>query len=337
METHWSEIEKYITEFFKSQGFDEVTAKEMVVVPGIELLFGLFQLRRLYGQGYYDVVVVDTAPTADTLRLLSLPDAVDWYMQRFFGLGKKTIKTVQYTWGKFMGIPFPKEAVYDTVEELHQKLKDTRKILVDPDITSIRLVCNPERMVINETQRAFNYLGLFGFPIEAVVVNRIMPDDVEDEYFKKYKRLQARYMKIIKDNFLPIPILTAHLFDTEVVGLERLKELAQDLFGEDGDPTVVMSRERPVRVYEKDGYNILSIKLPFARREDLDIHTRTDELIVRVGGFKRAILLPRALAGQQPAGAEFRGGRLIVKFKRREPVPTPPPPKEKPKWKRKRK
>ena len=316
MDTHWAEIEKYVIDFFTSQGFDEITSKEMVAIPGMEMLFGLFHLKRLYDRKSYDVVVVDTAPTADTLRLLMIPDAVDWYMRKFFKWGKRTVKTVQHTWGRFMGMPFPKEGVYKNVQELYEKLKATREILVNPEITSIRLVCNPERMVVNETQRAFNYLGLFGFPVDSIAVNRVMPDSVHDEYFKKYMKLQKEYLKIINDTFSPVPIIQAPLLDTEVVGLKRLRDLATEFYGTDGDPTTVFNKEIPLKVYDEDEFHILSIKMPYVKKEELDIFTRGDELFITVGGFKRAIVLPRGLAYSEPAGAEFKRGRLIVKFKR---------------------
>jgi arsenite-transporting ATPase len=313
LDTHWVEIECYLTELLRSQGMDEITSKELAIIPGMEIVSGLFFIDKFRQSGDYEVLIIDTAPTADTIRLLSLPDAADWYFKHFFEFDKKASKFLRLTMGRLMSFPLPTNEVYDNALELYNKIKRTRNLLVDPTHTTIRLVLNPEKMVINESQRALNYLSLFGYHVEAVIANRVFPKEVESPYFQQWKKDQLEYMKIINSQFAPIPILQVPMFDAEILGRDRLLKVAESLYN-GIEPTQILSKTKLISTYRNKGDYIVSLKLPFASSRDVELHTKGDELIVKVGNIKRNIWLPRAVEGKDPKEAKFFKGRLVIKF-----------------------
>jgi arsenite-transporting ATPase len=313
LDTHWAEIECYISDLLRSQGIDEITSKELAIIPGMEIVSGLFFIDKFNQSGDYDVLIIDTAPTGDTIRLLSLPDAADWYFKHFFELEKKATKLVRGTVRRMWNIPLPSDEVYDNVFELYNKIKRTRQLLVDPEQTSIRLVLNPEKMVINESQRALNYLSLFGYHVEAIIANKVFPKEVTSEYFKNWKIAQEEYMNSLHSQFAPIPILQVPYFDSEIMGNKKLLELADHLYKKK-DPTKILSKTKLISTYRRKGDYVLSLKLPFATSSDVQLHTRGDELIVKIGHIKRIIYLPRAIEGKEPREAKFYKGRLLIKF-----------------------
>jgi arsenite-transporting ATPase len=226
LDTHWAEIECYLTDLLRSQGLDEITSKELAIIPGMEIVSSLFYIDKFKLSNDYDALIIDTAPTGDTIRLLSLPDAADWYFKHFFEIEKRASKIMRGTMSRVMKVPLPPDAVYDNAFELYQKIRRTRQLLTDPQRASFRLVLNPEKMVINESQRALNYLSLFGYHVEAIVANKLIPKEVKDDYFKKWKDDQKEYMKMLTSSFAPIPILKAPMFQTEVLGQKMLLEFA---------------------------------------------------------------------------------------------------------------
>lgn len=313
LDTHWSEIECYITELLQSQGLDEITSKELAIIPGMEIVSSLFYIDKFNLRGDCDVLIIDTAPTGDTVRLLSLPDAADWYFKHFFELERRASKLAKGAMGRILKVPLPPDSVYANVFELYEKTKRTRNLLIDQDKTSIRLVLNPEKMVIAESQRALNYLSLFGYHVEAIIANKILPKEITDEYFKKWKADQEEYMRNLKTQFSPIPILKVPMFRTEILGQEKLLEFAQLLYN-GKDATKVLSKTKLISTYRSKGDYVVSLKLPFATSSDVELHTKNDELIVKVGGIKRIIWLPRAVEGKEPKDAKFFKGRLLIRF-----------------------
>jgi len=318
LEHRWKEIQAYLTTFLVSQGLDELSAKEMVVFPGMELLSALFYVEELAKEKRYDVVIVDTAPTADTLRLLSFPEVADWYFTRLFGLFRNVIRVARATVGRVMKTPLPSDEVLEKIAELQRRLKAIHELLLNPKITSVRLVVNPEKMVITETQRAFTYLCLYGYTVESLIVNRVIPPDAGDGYFAAKLEEQKEYLEMIDSIFSPVPTLRAPLFSTEVLGKESLRELARLLFA-NRDPTQVFSSEKPMEIYQDErGDHIIALKLPYLLDRKVDLYTKKDVLIVQLGSYKRLIALPYSLADAEPHGAEFHGEWLQIRFRGEE-------------------
>jgi len=313
LEVRWKEIQSYIAEFLASQGMDMVSAKEMAVFPGMELMSALFYIEQFYRDRSYDVVVVDTAPTADTLRLLAFPDTATWYFDRLFGLFKNLLKLARATVGRLMSTPLPSDKFVKDVENLKNRLEYVADILMDPEITSIRLVINPERMVITETQRAYTYLCLYGYTVESIVINRIVPEDLSDPFFKAKLAEQKKYLKEIDEIFSPLKVLRAELMPKEVLGMDALEMLGTQLFGK-SDPTAIYSKESPMKMHEGDGFIILALKLPFPMEKNIEVFTKGDVLILQLGAFKKSISLPYSMTNRKVLGADFEDGWLKVKF-----------------------
>jgi arsenite-transporting ATPase len=313
MEHHWKEIGKYVSDFLEAQGMDPVSAKEMAVWPGMELMSALFYLEEFSRNDSYDIVVLDTAPTADTLRLLSFPETSDWYFDKLYKVFRNTVRIARMTVGKFMNTPLPSNEFLNDLDNIRLRMSSVKKILTDPQITSIRLVVNPEKMVINETKRAFTYLCLYNLTVECLVINRLIPDEDKDSYPVEKLAEQAKYMEMIDESFSPLTMLRSNMFKTEVVGREKLDLLAYNVFG-DTDPTRIFSTEKAMSIYREDGMDILSLKLPFSSKEEVELYKAGDVLIVKVGWYKRSVSLPYSLVRKDATKAEFKDGRLLIKF-----------------------
>jgi arsenite-transporting ATPase len=313
LETRWKEIQSYLSDFLESQGMDSVTAQEMAVFPGMELMSALFYLEEFHKKKSYDVVIMDTAPTADTLRLLAFPDTANWYFDRLFHMLRNVIRVARVTVGKFMNTPLPTEAFLKDIEDLKARLAYVRDLLTDPEITSVRLVVNPEKMVITETQRAYTYLCLYGYTVESIVINRVIPEELSDTYFKGKLEEQRKYLKQIDEVFTPLKMIRARLMPREVLGMKALDRLADELFGK-GDPTEIYSKESPMKMYDENSESILAIKLPYPMNQKLELYTRKDDLTLQLGAFKKSIALPHSLANRRVLGADMGEGWLKIRF-----------------------
>jgi arsenite-transporting ATPase len=314
LEHRWKEIQKYLSDFLAAVGVEGVAAKEMAIWPGMDLMSALFYLWDFQRSNAYDVVIIDTAPTADTLRLLSFPEISNWYFDKLYRAFRNLLKIARATVGRVMKTPLPSEAVLSDIDELRERMKSVKEILTNPNITTVRLVVNPERMVINETKRAFTYLCLYDLTVECLVVNRILPE-CSEVYFRQKMEEQRCYMDLINEAFSPLKILKALQMPTELVGIKALEALGDMLFG-DGDPTVIYSREKPMEIFEEDGIDTLSLKLPFSTKEQVELYKVEDSLIIQVGAYRRSITLPYSLINSEADRAEFRDGRLLVRFRR---------------------
>jgi len=317
LEANWRAIQDYVISLLNWGGADVIEAEELSVIPG------LIDINRYHEQGRYDLLIVDCAPTAETLRLLSLPDALSWYIDRLFPSSRRIATVARPLLGRFGNLPpIASDAVFSAVERLYRNLERVRTLLAEPESSTVRLVVNPEKMVVAEARRTYTYLSLFGYRVDAVVVNRLLPDDVTDPYFGKWKDIQADHFRTITESFSPLPILTCRLFDTEMVGLDRLHEVADTVYGE-RDPAAVLARTEPMRVAkEKGGGYALRVELPFTDRDDLDVLRKGEELYVKVGGYKRNVLLPQALHSLDVVSATLRDGTLMVNFAGPEPGPA---------------
>ena len=316
-ETHWGTLENYIKILMAWRGIDEVLAEEMAILPGMEELAGLVHLINYHQQAEYDVIVVDCAPTGETLRLLSFPDVTRWWLHRIFPIQRTAARIARPVLKRVTDLPFPEDKVFEALKDLFEKLDHMRDILTDAATCSVRLVLNPEKMVIKESQRTFTYLSLYGYATDLVICNRLIPQDVTDAYFSNWKDSQERYYALVEEAFSPLPILKAPLMEQEVVGMAMLERFADALYG-DSDPTRVYFEGQRQDIRQEDGDYVLTLMLPFSRKEDIQLSQVGDELIVHVGNQKRNLILPRALAGLASEGAKLEGDRLTIRFVRPE-------------------
>lgn len=314
LDANWRTVQDWLAAVFTWRGMDAMVAEEVAVLPGMEELVNLLYVDRYHAEGNYDVMVVDCAPTGETLRLLGFPEVLRWWMEHLYPAGRVAAGLIRPLM-RPLRMPFPEEKVLDSVEELYAKLNRMHHILTDNSKTSVRLVLNAEKMVIKEAQRSYTYLGLYGYHTDLVICNRLVPDQVTDGYFAAWKESQSRYYQMIEEAFSPLPILKVPLLDHEVLGLPMLRAVADILFG-DEDPAAFFYQGQAQEVRKEDGNYVLSLALPFASKEEVSLSLHGDELLVQVGRYRRSILLPRTLVGLQPAGARFRDQeqRLEITF-----------------------
>src|SRR5215218_3914577 len=317
MERNWEAVQDWLAELLAERGVDRISAEELTVPPGMDELFSLLQIKRHHEADEYDCVVVDCAPTGETLRLLSFPDVATWWLEKVFPWERRLVGAARPLARGLFDIPLPGEAVFDDVERLVRNLVAMNDILRDRATTSIRLVMNPDRMVVKEAMRTFTYLNLYGYLTDAVVVNRVLPEEAAPEggYFAAWRELQAQHMELVASAFAPVPILTAPWLEQEVMGPPMLDRLAAEVFGE-RDPSEVLHRELSQELSGENGRAKLRLALPFAERGDIELKKIGLEVIVRVGGHKRTIILPPTMAAYATSGARFEGGALQVFFEK---------------------
>ncbi len=313
IEENWATVKDYLSTLFASQGVNDIVSEELSILPGMDELFSLLKIRQFYERDAYDVIVVDCAPTGATLRLLHFPEMIGWYMRRLFHVERKVVGTIRKFTDELFSVPLPGEEVYDTVERLYKRVGEMKEVLADPSVTSIRLVLNPEKMVIEETRRAYTYLNLFGFICDAVIANKVLPDEVTDKYFAEWKVSQQRYLEEVEASFGALPIFRVRLYEREVVGVEALRQMAKDLYS-DRDPTDRFAEIKPMRIVKRGKDYWLELHLPFTEKGEVHLLRKGDELIIRVGTIKRHLVLPHILAKQEPKGAKLEYGVLQIRF-----------------------
>ena len=318
MEEAWGDIQEWLVDVFEWAGVDGIEAEELALLPGLEEVFGLVDIKDYADGGEWDVVVVDCAPTAETIRLLSLPDVLRWYMERVFPTSRRLHRAVAPVLSRVTKLPVAGDAVFGSAERFYSRLDGVKEVLADGERTSVRLVVNPERMVVAEARRTATYLALFGYGVDAVVANRLLPEGVTDPWFDRWKASHAEHLTAIEEGFAPLPVLRSELATEEVVGLDRLRAFGAALYGET-DPSARLHDGAPMRS-EVDGDDIvLVLDLPFADHDELDLGRHGEELLVAVGPYRRAIVLPDSLQRRPVAGAALRDGTLRVTF---GPEPT---------------
>jgi arsenite/tail-anchored protein-transporting ATPase len=320
LEEHWRQVQAYLVALLSWGGVDEIEAEELSVLPGFEEIFSLIDVRRHVDAGHHDLLVIDCAPTAETLRLLSLPDVLGWYLERVFPVQRRVAQVVRPVLGRVTSMPLPHDRVLAAVEDLAGNLERVRQVLVDPDVTSVRLVVNPEKLVIAEAQRTFTYLSLFGYAVDAIVVNRLLPAAVSDPYFDRWKERQAVHLATVRTSFGETPVLQAPLFDDEPIGTDLLLRLAGEVYGE-LDERAIFHRGDALVVERRGDRQVLCLPLPLVDKSALDVIRKGEELHVRVGAYQRTLLLPAALGRGEVRGARVVDGRLEVTFA--EPVAEP--------------
>ncbi len=314
MKENWSAVQKQFSAVLNFHGVDAVVADEMAIFPGMEELFSLIKLKEYYEKRSYDVVIVDCAPTGETLKFLSFPEIIRWYMRNIFPLQRKIAMVVRPIVKGMTNIPFPSDVFFEASQETYKNIGLAKDILSDGSLTSIRIVVNPEKMVIKEAQRSFTYFSLFDFPLDLVIANRIIPPDVKDPYFDKWKASQKNYMRMIEESFSPLPILSSTLFSEEIIGLKLLEKMAKDIYREK-DPVQIFFKGKPMSITRHNNGYILSVRIPFLDKEDLDIMKKEEELVITAGQYRRNILLPRSLAVLEPSGAKYEKDLLRIEFR----------------------
>jgi arsenite-transporting ATPase len=315
MERHWEAVQDWLGELLAQRGVDTISAEELTVPPGMDELFSLLQIKRHHEEEQYDAIIVDCAPTGETLRLLSFPDVASWWLEKVFPWEKRVVAAARPFARTFLDVSLPSEAVFDDVQRLVHNLVAMNGILRDRSATSLRLVMNPDRMVIREAMRTFTYLNLYGYLTDAVVVNRLFPEDVAEGYFAAWREVQQEHMELVRSAFSPVPILSAPFFEQEVIGPEMLDRLGDVLFSE-LDAGDVLHEELSQELVADNGSATLRLPIPFAEKGDIDLKKIGLEVIVRVGGQKRTIILPPAMAAYRPRTARFESGALEVLFEK---------------------
>jgi arsenite-transporting ATPase len=313
MDKYWGNVQKYLATVLAWRGLDDLIAEELVVLPGMEELASLLQIVHLHDDCDYEVIIVDCAPTGATLQLLSFPEVARWYLEKIFPLERKAVQLSRPLIRAMTDLPIPDDELFDTMAELITQLTRMHTLLSDPQKASVRLVLNPEKMVIKEAQRTFAYLNLYGYLTDAVISNRLIPARVQDSYFDSWKESHEKYSLMIEEAFSPLPILKVPLFDQEVVGLDMLRRMAESIYG-DGDPTGVYFVGQTHSVEKKDGRYILRLPLPFVGKQELQLTRSGDELIVHIGNRKRNLILPRVLASLEVQSAKFDEDTLVITF-----------------------
>jgi arsenite/tail-anchored protein-transporting ATPase len=309
---YWRTIQSYFSSLFAWGGLDEVMAEEMTVLPGMDELGNLLWIGDHVDRGLYDVIVVDAAPTGETVRLLSLPEASRWWIEKIAPIGRRVQRLGGPVLRRVVGVPMPTEAVYESAERLLERLRYVHDLLSDPQLSSVRLVLNLERVSIQEAQRSFTYFHLYGYPTDLIVANRVLPA-AAGSYFDAWREAQSRYLPVVEEQFAPVPVRTVPFFDHEVVGIERLRELGRALFGE-SDPAEFRYRGRPYTVRRDDGGYTLSLELPFTSKEEIALSRSADELVLQVGAWRRNLVLPRLLLDAPTQGARMEDRVLEVRF-----------------------
>ena len=323
MYKYWDTLQDFVSGFVaNTSGMNRVVADELSAIPGMDEIVSLLHINRQAKRGNFDRVIIDAAPTGETIRLLTMPDTFRWYAGHALNAqGARVAKVLKPFAGRMLKGPLD---VMNALEKLDESTGELKEVLSNPDITSYRVVVQPEKMIVREAQRAVSYLGLFNYPVDSVMINRVLPTDAaQGEFYQKRYEIQRKYLDYIEDSFQPIPLWVAPYYAHEVVGIERLSEFARDCFG-DSDPSEIFYRGRLQEMEDMpDGSIVMRFPLPFVRGGDIKLRKRGDELFVTVGNFKREMILPSTLARRKTSGGKLVDGMLEITFVEPQPQAVP--------------
>jgi arsenite-transporting ATPase len=314
---NWHQIWSYISSLLHTSGLSEVEAEEMAIFPGMEELSALLYVNQWQKEGRYDVIVLDCAPTGESLRFVSMPTTMKWYMQHVFPVQRGLLKAVRPIANRVAPFELPPDTYFAAVKDLFDKIEGIDQALEDPRITSVRLVTNAEKMVVRETQRAFVYFSLHGLTVDQVLVNRVLPSDIEDSFFREWRHTQEKSLKEIEAYFAPVPMHCVPLFRHEVLGLERIRELAREMFPTREDPARVTRTERPYSFSKRNGRYEVRLHAPFAEKGEVGLFKKGEELVIEVGTVRRHVGLPASMGGLTPVRARLDEGTLVVELEER--------------------
>jgi arsenite-transporting ATPase len=312
---HWQEISSYVSSVLRTTGISGVEAEELAILPGMEELSAMMYINQYRREQTYDVIVLDAAPTAESMRFISMPTTLDWYMKHIFPFQRNLLKAVRPIANRVAPFELPTDSYFVNIRSLFEKLEGVDDIMEDPNTTSVRLVTNPEKMVLRETQRAFVYFSLHGLTVDAVIVNRVLPADVKDAWFSEWHASQEKVLHEIEEYFAPVPVKRVPLFSHEVLGKKRLQELAELLYPGGEDPSAVTRTEKPYTFGKVNGIYEIRVHLPFATKGEVGLFKKGDELVVEIGTLRRHIGLPRSMAMLLPGRARLENQVLTVEMK----------------------
>ncbi|BFM40561.1 TRC40/GET3/ArsA family transport-energizing ATPase [Synechocystis sp. LKSZ1] len=317
LEGNWGAVKRYITQVLQARGLDGVQAEELAILPGMDEIFGLVRMKRHYDEGEFQVLIIDSAPTGTALRLLSLPEVGGWYMRRFYkplqNMSVALRPLVEPLFRPIAGFSLPDREVMDAPYEFYEQIEALEKVLTDNTQTSVRLVTNPEKMVLKESLRAHAYLSLYNVSTDLVIANRILPDTIDDPFFRRWKETQQVYKQEIHDNFHPLPVKEVPLFSEEMCGLAALDRLKETLYANE-DPAQVYYQENTIRIIQDQQTYSLELYLPGIPKEQIQLNKTGDELNIRIGNHRRNLVLPQALAALSPSGAKMEADYLKIRF-----------------------
>ncbi len=313
MKKHWGNMRQLMLALFRFRGVKNVVAEELSVLPGMEEASAFLWIEQFYREGKYDTIIIDSAPTGETLTLLSLPQVAQSWLTKAIPGQKFAIKTMGAMVRKVTSIPLDKG--YEELENLFEKLERVQEIFLRPEVTSIRIIANPERMVVQEAKRAYTYLQMYGYNVDAVIVNRILPESARKGWFSKYLEGQDKYLEEIHESFSPLPILKVGHLGEEVFGLKLLEKIGEQVYGST-DPTEVLHSESPFQVKEAKEFYEISIRLPFVEEEGFKLEKFGDELVLNIGNRRRNIFLPRFANFLKLESYHFEKPWLRVKLKK---------------------
>ncbi|MBX2870603.1 MAG: ArsA family ATPase [Saprospiraceae bacterium] len=309
MQKYWNNMRNLMNTIFRWKGVKNVVAEELSVLPGMEEASAFLWLEKYYTEGTYDVIVIDSAPTGETLTLLSLPQVAKSWMTKAFSKKNLAVKTVTKGVKFFTGVPLDKGL--EEMDELFQKLESIQKVFLNPEVASIRIVTNPERMVIKEARRAYTYLQLYGYNVDAVVINRILPEEKVGEAFKYYLTSQKKYIQEIEESFSPLPILKVQHQGREVFGIEQLKTISSSLYAEQ-EAAAVLYQDKPFEIIENENGYFFKTRLPFVEEEEIELKKFGDELVIDLGNRRRSLMLPRFASFLKLEEYRFQAPWLVV-------------------------
>jgi len=312
---HWREISSYVISVLRTTGISDVEAEELAILPGMEELSAMMYVNQFRREDRYDVIVLDCAPTAESMRFVSMPTTLEWYMKHIFPFQRGILKAVRPLANRVSPVELPPDTYFANIQDLFGRLDGIGELMEDPNTTSVRLVTNPERMVLRETQRAFVYFSLHGLTVDSVIVNRVLPQAVTDAWFEEWRASQARVLDEIEAYFAPVAVKRVPLFTHEVLGRERLEDLARALYTAGEDPARVERTEAPYTFGKQDGHYEVRLRLPFAAKGEVGLFKKGDELVVEIGTLRRHIGLPTSMAGLTPTRARLENRILTVEMK----------------------
>ncbi|HEY4606846.1 MAG TPA: ArsA family ATPase [Acidimicrobiia bacterium] len=313
LDRYWGSIRRQLMDVLDWGGAGGIEAEEFLVFPGMDELFALLEVNHHARSGDYDVIIVDCAPTAETLRLLSLPEVLSWYFEKVLPTERRLMRAARPILSRFTDLPIPQDEVFTAAQSVFESIESVKELMSDPEVTSARLVINLEKMVIDEARRTYSYLGLFGYGVDGVVVNRVLPQEVADPYFERWRAIQKGHLDTVDDAFAEVPRLHLRLFDDEMVGVDRLRFMSNELYG-DRDPIHDFTATHPFRIVDANGGISMEMDIPFIDKSEFSVYRSGHELYVQVGPYRRSFILPDALHRREVGRARLEDGTLSVSF-----------------------
>jgi arsenite-transporting ATPase len=316
-EKAWGNIKGYIEKLMVLKADKTIETEELLVFPGFDELLSLIKIKDIYDEGKYDILIVDCAPTGETMSLLKFPDLFKWWMEKIFPMKRKGAKIAGPVIQATMKIPMPDEAIFDDIDSLYSKIDDLHKLMLNKDVVSIRIVTTPEKIVIKEAKRSFSYLHLFDYNVDGVIVNRIFSEDSLKGYFEKWADIQKESLQDIYDSFKGIPIFKLELLSTELRTYETLEKVGDKIFGQ-LNPANVLFKDKIFNIEKgtENGFQgyIFSINMPFLDKKDLKLSQKAEEITISIKNERRSFVLPSKLQGKEISGAKYNEGKLNIYF-----------------------